>query len=115
MPNIKSQKDRVRLSAKQTARNKSARSALRTAVKKANASIEANADNKADTVKMAAVALEKAAGKGLIHRRTASRKVSRMLKKANAPVGIKQRKSSAGFNARRFHFHNPSLRVACFL
>lgn len=84
MPNIKSQKDRVRLSEKQTARNKSARSALRTTVKKANASIEANADNKNDAVKSAVVALEKAAGKGLVHRNTASRKVSRMTKKANA-------------------------------
>ena len=84
MPNIKSQKDRVRLTEKQTARNKSARSALRTTVKKANASIEANADNKAEAVKAAAVALEKAGGKGLIHRNTASRKVSRMAKHANA-------------------------------
>lgn len=84
MPNIKSQKDRVRLSAKQTARNKSAKSALRTAVKKANASIEANADNKDAAVKDAAIALEKAAGKGLIHRNTASRTVSRMAKRANA-------------------------------
>lgn len=84
MPNIKSQKDRVRLSAKQTARNKSARSSLRTTVKKANASIEANADNKDTLVQSAAVALEKAASKGLIHKNNASRKVSRMMKKANA-------------------------------
>lgn len=83
MPNIKSQKDRMRLTAKQTARNKASRSALRTTVKKANASIEANADNKADAVKVAAVALEKAAGKGLIHKNNASRKVSRMMKRAN--------------------------------
>ena len=83
MPNIKSQKDRVRLTEKQTARNKSGKSALRTAVKKANASIEANADNKADAVKAAVVSLEKAGGKRLIHRKTASRKVSRMMKKVN--------------------------------
>ncbi len=84
MPNIKSQKDRVRLSAKQTARNKSQKSALRTIVKKANASVEANADDKQQAVKAAVVALEKAGGKGLIHRNTASRKVSRMMKRANA-------------------------------
>ena len=84
MPNIKSQKDRVRLTEKQTARNKSAKSALRTTVKKANASIEANADNKSAAVKDATVALEKAGGKGLIHKNTASRKVSRMMKRANA-------------------------------
>ena len=83
MPNIKSQKDRMRLTAKQTARNKAARSALRTTIKKANASIEANADNKADAVKEAAIALEKAGGKGLVHRKTASRRISRMTKRAN--------------------------------
>lgn len=83
MPNIKSQKDRVRLSAKQTARNKSARSALRTTVKKANTSIAASAEDKDVSVKQAIVALEKAGGKGLIHRRTASRQVSRMMKRAN--------------------------------
>jgi len=84
MPNIKSQKDRVRLSEKQTARNKAAKSALRTAVKKANASIEANAESKDTAVKSAVVALEKAGGKGLIHKKTASRKISRMMKKASA-------------------------------
>ena len=86
MPNIKSQKDRMRLTAKQTVRNKASRSALRTTVKKANASIEANADNKADAMKVAAVALEKAGGKGLIHKNNASRKVSRMAKRANRAV-----------------------------
>lgn len=83
MPNIKSQKERMRLSAKQTARNKSARSALRTTIKKANASIVANAENKDDMVKTAQVALAKAGGKGLVHRKTASRKISRMAKRAN--------------------------------
>ncbi len=83
MPNIKSQKDRVRLTAKQTARNKSARSALRTDIKKATASIEANAETKNADLKSAIVAIEKAGGKGLIHRKTASRKVSRMMKRAN--------------------------------
>lgn len=83
MPNIKSQKDRVRLSEKQTARNKSARSALRTTIKKANTSIMANTEDKDAAVKQAVVALEKAGGKGLIHRKTASRQVSRMMKRAN--------------------------------
>ena len=84
MPNIKSQKDRMRQTAKETARNKAMKSALRTSVKKANASIGAGADNMDALVKDASVALEKAAGKGLLHRNTASRKVSRMAKRANA-------------------------------
>lgn len=84
MPNIKSQKDRMRLSARQTVRNKSMRSALRTTLKKANASLETGADNREQLVKDAAVSLEKAAGKGLIHQKTASRKISRMMKKEHA-------------------------------
>ncbi|MDL2254269.1 30S ribosomal protein S20 [Ruminococcaceae bacterium OttesenSCG-928-I18] len=86
MPNIKSQKDRMRLSAKQTARNKSARSALRTTLKKANTSIETG-EGKDEAVKSAVIALEKAGGKGLIHRKTASRRASRMMKRANKASG----------------------------
>lgn len=89
MPNIKSQKDRMRLTAKQTARNKSSRSALRTSVKKANASIDANAADKNEAVKAACVALEKAGGKGLIHKKNASRHISRMMKRANAAEAAK--------------------------
>lgn len=84
MPNIKSQKDRVRLAEKQTARNKTKRSALRSTLKKANASIEAGAKDMAEQVKTAQVALEKAGGKGLIHKNTASRRASRIAKRANA-------------------------------
>ncbi len=87
MPNIKSQKDRVRLSAKQTARNKSARSALRTSVKKANTSIAAAADTAAADVKSAAVTLAKAGGKGLIHKNKASRSIARMMKRQNKAKG----------------------------
>lgn len=83
MPNIKSQKDRVRLSAKQTARNKSANTALRTQIKKANASIEANAEDKDIRVHEASISLAKAGGKGLISKKTASRRISRMTKRAN--------------------------------
>ncbi len=82
MPNIKSQKDRVRLTEKQTARNKSARNTLRTTLKKANTSI-ANGESKAEPVQNAYVALAKAGGKGLIHKKTASRKISRLAKRAN--------------------------------
>ncbi len=84
MPNIKSQKDRMRLSAKETARNKSHKSALKTITKKANASIVANDADKDVLVKNAAVAYEKSVRKGILHRNTASRKISRMMKKSNA-------------------------------
>ena len=83
MPNIKSQKDRLRLTAKQTARNKAMRSSLRTQVKKANISIADSAETRDAEVKNACITLEKAASKGLIHRNKASRSVSRMMKRAN--------------------------------
>lgn len=83
MPNIKSQKKRMRLSAKRAERNKSAKAALRTAVKKADASIEANADDMDEKVKAAAIALESGVGKGVIHQNNASRQVSRLTRAAN--------------------------------
>ena len=83
MPNIKSQKDRVVQAKKEQESNKSIKSNLKTVVKKADAAISAGADNKEDAVKVAAVAIEKAAGKGVLHKNTASRKVSRLAKRAN--------------------------------
>ena len=46
MPNIKSQKDRVAQSKKEAAHNKAIKSNLKTVVKKADAAIDSNAENK---------------------------------------------------------------------
>ena len=48
MPNIKSAKKRVRVNATKAARNKSANTALKTAIKKANIAVETNAADKAE-------------------------------------------------------------------
>ena len=79
MPNIKSAKTRVLTSQARTEANKSAKSALRTSIKKAR---EDGAD--AATVKAAVVNVDKAAGKGLIHKNKAARIKSQLAKKANA-------------------------------
>lgn len=79
MPNIKSAKKRVLISKAQTEANKSAKSALRTSIKKARAD---GAD--AATVRAAVVSVDKAAGKGLIHKNKAARIKSQLAKKANA-------------------------------
>ena len=50
MPNIKSAKKRVKVIATKTERNKAMNSALKTEIKKANAAIASNADNKAEQV-----------------------------------------------------------------
>lgn len=79
MPNIKSAKKRVLTSKARTDANKSARSALRTSIKKARAE---GAD--AQVIKTASINVDKAAGKGLIHKNKAARLKSQLAKKANA-------------------------------
>ena len=76
MPNIKSAKKRVLVSAAKQARNKSNNSALKTAIKKANAAIEANADDKEAQVKLAVKKIDQAVAKGLLHKNNAARKKS---------------------------------------
>ena len=84
MPNIKSAKKRVLVNATKQARNKSANSALKTALKKANAAIEANAENKDKAVKLAVKKIAQATAKGLLHKNNAARKKSALVTKLNA-------------------------------
>ena len=84
MPNIKSAKKRVLVNATKQARNKSANSALKTALKKANAAIEANSDDKEVAVKLAIKKIDQAVAKGLLHKNNAARKKSALTVKLNA-------------------------------
>ncbi len=83
MPNIKSQVQRVALTKKETLHNKAIKSNLKTVVKKADAAIAANADDKDAAVKVAVSTIAKAQSKGILHKNTAARKISRMAKRAN--------------------------------
>ena len=83
MPNIKSQKDRVVQSKKEALHNKAIKYNLKTVVKKANAAIAANAADKDAVVKVAVSTIAKAQSKGVVHKNTAARKISRMAKRAN--------------------------------
>ena len=83
MPNIKSAKKRVKVIATKTERNKAMNSALKTEIKKANAAIASNADNKAEQVKIAITAIDKAQSKGLLHKNNAARKKSALSSKLN--------------------------------
>ena len=83
MPNIKSQKDRVVQSQKEALHNKMIKSNLKTVVKKADAAIAANAADKDVAVKAAVSSINKAQSKGVLHKNTASRKISRLAKRAN--------------------------------
>lgn len=84
MPNIKSAKKRVKVIAAKTERNKATNSALKTEIKKANAAIDTNADNKAEAVRVAIKAIDKAQAKGIMHKNTAARKKSSLARKLNA-------------------------------
>ena len=85
MANIKSAKKRIIVSRKRADRNKSVRSRVKTAVKKVDAAIEAGEKAAATEAIRAAVSeLDKATKKGIYHKNTTARKVSRMTKAVNA-------------------------------
>ena len=84
MPNIKSAKKRVKVIATKTAQNKSVKSALKTAVKKAYIAIDTNADNKAEAVRLAVKKIDQAVAKGILHKNTAARSKSNLMKRLNA-------------------------------
>ena len=83
MPNIKSQKDRVVQSQKEARANKVVKSNLKTVIKKADAAIVSKAADKDAAMKAAVSAIDSAKSKGVIHKNTAARKVSRLAKRAN--------------------------------
>ena len=84
MANIKSAKKRVLVIETMTARNKAIKSRVKTFVKKVDAAVLAG-DKEAATValKNAISELNKAASKGVYHKNTVSRKVSRLTKAVN--------------------------------
>lgn len=79
MANIKSAKKRILVNRTKAARNKSIKSATKTAIKKVYAAIEAKDREAAKAALLAATStIDKAAKKGVYHKNTASRKVSRL-------------------------------------
>ena len=83
MPNIKSAKKRVLVSEANNQRNKAYRSALRTAVKKADAAIESKDANAGDAVKAAVKKIDQAVSKGIIHKNNAAHKKSALVTRLN--------------------------------
>lgn len=83
MPNIKSAKKRVLVSEVNNQRNKAYRSALRTAVKKADAAIESKDANAGEAVKAAVKKIDQAVSKGIIHKNNAAHKKSALVNRLN--------------------------------
>lgn len=81
MPNIKSAKKRVIVTAKENLRNKAIRSSLRTAIKKAEGAIAENSADKQTVVKAAIKTIDQASSKGILHKNTAARKKSQLARK----------------------------------
>jgi small subunit ribosomal protein S20 len=85
MANIKSQIKRNRSNAKRAERNKAVRTSLKTSTKKARVAIAGGDAEAAQTLaRETARALDKATSKGIVHKRTAARRKSRLAKAANA-------------------------------
>ena len=84
MPNIKSAKKRVLLSREANVKNKMAKSALKTTLKKFDAAIAAGDKAEATVAYTTAVkAVDQAAAKHLLHKNNASNKKSKMTTKLN--------------------------------
>ncbi len=79
MANIKSAKKRILVDRRNAEKNKAIKSKVKTAVKKVDAAIAASDKAAAtDALKSAISELNKAASKGVYHKKTASRKISRL-------------------------------------
>ncbi len=84
MPNIKSAEKRDQISKARNARNKAAKSALKTEIKKFDSAVAAGSRGEAESAyKVAVKSVDKAAAKGLIHKNNAANKKSNMAKKLN--------------------------------
>ncbi len=88
MATHKSAEKRDRQSKVRRERNIAAKSAIKTKVKAVLAAVESkNKENSTNALKATVPALAKAGAKGLIHKKNASRKISRLTKKVNAIQG----------------------------
>jgi small subunit ribosomal protein S20 len=85
MANIKSQKKRNLQNEKAHQRNVAAKSSMKTATKRVHQAVaEGDGDAAVAGQREAARMLDKAASKGVMHKRTVARKKSRLAKAANA-------------------------------
>ena len=84
MANIKSAKKRIKVIETKTARNKAIKTRVKTYIKKVEAAIAAADKATAEDALKACIAeINKAASKGIYHKNTASRKISRLTKAVN--------------------------------
>ncbi len=84
MANIKSAKKRILVNKKKAARNKSVKSRVKTYVKKVETAVEAKDTATAQAALRDAISeINKARSKGVYHKNTCARKISRLSKAVN--------------------------------
>jgi small subunit ribosomal protein S20 len=84
LANIKSAKKRIKVIAKKTLRNKMIKSNTKTAIKKVLVAVSTNNKESAKEALVNAVrVIDKATSKGVFHKKTSSRKKSRLTKLVN--------------------------------
>jgi small subunit ribosomal protein S20 len=84
LANIKSAKKRILVAQKKADRNKAIRSKVKTSIKKVYAAIEQkDVDGAKSALNNAISNIQKATSKGVFHKNTSSRKVSRLTKAVN--------------------------------
>lgn len=88
MPNTKSsKKDKINIE-RNRVRNQSVRSKVKTLRHNALDAVKAGGEGIVEVARIAEKALDSAAGKGIIHKNTAARRKSRMMKKVNMAIGV---------------------------
>lgn len=83
MAQTKSAMKRIRQTRKRTLKNKRVKAILKSLIKKTNQAIQSGATETKKLVIAAIQRIDKAVKKGIIHRNTAARKKSRLIKKFN--------------------------------
>lgn len=87
MANIKSQKKRIITNEKRRMKNASIRSAMKTMIKKAHQSLNSNDEKLKETaIKKAIAIIDRACSKGVIHKNSAARRKSRLMKHVNKAI-----------------------------
>ncbi len=83
MPNTRSAAKQMRVAERRRIRNRTVKSAVKTFIRKAERTIATSVDEAQAQVVQAIQSLDKAATKGILHKRNAARRKSRLMKRLN--------------------------------
>jgi small subunit ribosomal protein S20 len=82
--NIKSSKKNIEINERNRTRNLKYKTLVKTVIKKSLAAVAAGAENRIDVVKSALRTLDKTVTKGVLHKKAAARRKSRIARALNA-------------------------------